>query len=60
MTDRYLSRKLIVAVLGMLLACFLRWRGLIADGAWESVMLAALLGYPAANVAQKALEGKQP
>jgi len=50
------SRKLWVAILGMVLATALRWRGVIADESWVTVMLAAMLGYPAANVAQRVLE----
>jgi hypothetical protein len=43
----------------MALASLLRWRGVIADESWVTVMLAAMLGYPAANVAQQVVTGKQ-
>lgn len=57
MTQDWSSRKLWVALLGMALASLLRWRGVIADDAWASVMLGSLLGYPAANVAQQFVGG---
>ena len=59
MSAEWSSRKLWVALLGMALASLLRWRGVIADESWVTVMLAAMLGYPAANVAQQVVTGKQ-
>ena len=58
MNDDWKSRKLWVAILGMALSTYLKARGLIGDDSWASVMLGSALGYPAANVAQKALEPK--
>ncbi len=49
------SRKLWVALIGMAMSTWLMATGSIGDTAWVSVMCACVLGYPAANVAQKAL-----
>ena len=56
MTPDWSSRKLWVAILGMALASLLRWRGVVGDESWTTVMLGCILGYPAANVAQRVLE----
>lgn len=55
---RYGSRKLVVCLIGMGIAAWLRSRGLIDSADCVSVLVAGMLGYPAANVAQRALEGK--
>lgn len=58
--SRFASRKLLVCLIGMLLASFMRWRGLITDDQLVTVLVTGMLGYPAANVAQKALEKPGP
>jgi hypothetical protein len=58
--NRYASRKFLVAILALLLAAFLRWRGVLSDDGTVTVMVSAILGYPTANVAQAALTKGAP
>ncbi len=57
-TSRFASRKLLVAVLGMAMATWLRSRGLLGDDAYATIMVVGLGGYQLANVAQRYVEGK--
>ena len=57
--DRLASRKLWVVVLGMLLATWLRSRGLIDSADCATVLITGMVGYPIANVAQKAVEARR-
>jgi len=57
-STRYASRKFILALVGLALATFLRWRGLLDDESTTTIIITALLGYPAANVAEAALAPK--
>ncbi len=59
MIDRFTSTKLWVCLIGMLIGSFLRWRGIITDDAWVTVMVTGMVGYPISRVAQKAVEGKK-
>ena len=52
------SRKFILALIGLALATFLRWRGLLDAESTTTIIITALLGYPAANVAEAALTPK--
>ena len=58
MNAEWSSRKLWIALLGMSLASLLRWRGIVADDAWSTVMLSGMLGYPVANVAQHVMASR--
>jgi len=51
---RYASRKFIVAMTTIASASWLTWAGHIADGVYSAVVIAAVTGYLAANVTQKA------
>jgi hypothetical protein len=55
---RYSSRKFILATLSLLAASVLVWYGRISDGVFSSVVIAAVGAYMAANVGQKAVEGR--
>ena len=51
---RYASRKFIVAMAAIASASWLVYTGHIADGVYSAVVIAAVTGYLAANVTQKA------
>ena len=51
---RYASRKFIVAMAAIASASWLVYAGHIADGVYSAVVIAAVTGYLAANVTQKA------
>ena len=51
---RYASRKFIVAMAAIASASWLVYAGHIADGVYSAVVIAAVGGYLAANVTQKA------
>ena len=51
---RYASRKFIVAMMAIASASWLVYSGHIADGVYSAVVIAAVGGYLAANVTQKA------
>ena len=51
---RYASRKFIVAMAAIASASWLVYSGHIADGVYSAVVIAAVGGYLAANVTQKA------
>jgi hypothetical protein len=53
MNTNYGSRKFIVAIVALALGAFMRFRGVMTDESTLTLMLAAVLGYPAGNVAQK-------
>ena len=54
--SRWTSRKLWAALIGMVLASWLRSRGLLGDDGYVTIMVAGMIGYPLANVAQRAVE----
>ena len=56
--SRYGSRKWLIALLGMLIAAVLRWRGLLSDESTVTVLLGGMLGYSGTNVWQKSVEAK--
>lgn len=56
---RYSSRKFILAMLSLASASALVWFGRISDGVYSSVVIAAVGAYLAANVGQKAVEGRE-
>ena len=51
---RYASRKFAVALTAIASASWLVYAGHIADGVYSAVVIAAVTGYLAANVTQKA------
>ena len=51
---RYASRKFAVAMAAIASASWLVYAGHIADGVYSAVVIAAVGGYLAANVTQKA------
>lgn len=51
---RYASRKFILSCLTLVSASGLVWFGHISDGVYSAVVIAVIVGYYAANVAQKA------
>ena len=51
---RYASRKFVVAMAAIASASWLVYTGHIADGVYSAVVIAAVGGYLAANVTQKA------
>ena len=51
---RYASRKFVVAMSAIASASWLVYSGHIADGVYSAVVIAAVTGYLAANVTQKA------
>lgn len=51
---RYASRKFAVAMAAIASASWLVYSGHIADGVYSAVVIAAVGGYLAANVTQKA------
>ena len=51
---RYASRKFAVAIAAIASASWLVYAGHIADGVYSAVVIAAVTGYLAANVTQKA------
>lgn len=53
------NRKLWVTLIGFAIATYMRARGAISDNVFESILLAGMLGYPAANVIQKYMENKK-
>lgn len=53
------SRKLWVTLLGMAISTYLKMKGTISDDAFESILIAGMIGYPTANVIQKAIEAKK-
>ena len=55
---RYASRKFIVAMAAIASASWLVYTGHIADGVYSAVVIAAVGGYLAANVTQKATAGE--
>lgn len=52
--SRYASRKFAVAMAAIASASWLVYAGHIADGVYSAVVIAAVTGYLAANVTQKA------
>ena len=52
---RYASRKFAVAMAAIASASWLVYAGHIADGVYSAVVIAAVTGYLAANVTQKAI-----
>ena len=50
----YASRKFVVAMAAIASASWLVYAGHIADGVYSAVVIAAVTGYLAANVTQKA------
>ena len=54
--SRWTSRKLWVTLLIAAAATWLRSRGVLADDGFVTIAVTALLGYPAANVAQRAFD----
>lgn len=59
MTQRYASRKFLLALAVVASATWLVAAGHIADGVYSAVVMATVTGYFAANVAQKATS-KEP
>ena len=57
--NRYSSRKFIVAVLSLGAAQWALMESLITGSDWRVVVIAIVGLYAGANVAQKAVEGKQ-
>jgi hypothetical protein len=53
-SSRWTSRKLLLVLLVLLLATWLRWMNLIDASDWKQLAVAAMAIYGAANVAQKA------
>ena len=51
---RYASRKFVVAMAAIASASWLVYAGHIADGVYSAVVIAAVTGYLASNVTQKA------
>lgn len=56
--SRWSSRKLWVVLIGMLLSSLLRYRNILSDDGYVTIMVTAILGYPITNVAQRAVEKK--
>lgn len=54
MTQRYASRKFLLALAVLASATWLVAAGHIADGVYSAVVIATVTGYYAANVTQKA------
>ena len=52
---RYASRKFAVAMAAIASASWLVYAGHIADGVYSAVVIAAVTGYLAANVTQRAV-----
>ena len=52
---RYASRKFVVAMAAIASASWLVYAGHIADGVYSAVVIAAVTGYLAANVTQRAV-----
>ena len=52
---RYASRKFVVAMTAIASASWLVYAGHIADGVYSAVVIAAVTGYLAANVTQRAV-----
>lgn len=52
---RYASRKFVVAMAAIASASWLVYSGHIADGVYSAVVIAAVTGYLAANVTQRAV-----
>ena len=52
---RYASRKFVVAMSAIASASWLVYSGHIADGVYSAVVIAAVGGYLAANVTQRAV-----
>ena len=57
---RYASRKFLVSVLSLACAQWALLEGLVTGADWRVVVIAVVGLYAGANVAQKAVEGKQP
>ncbi|WP_158306327.1 hypothetical protein [Alicycliphilus denitrificans] len=55
-----MSRKFILAIATVASASWLVYAGHIADGVYSAVVIAAVSGYMAANVAQKATVKETP
>ena len=55
---RYGSRKFILACASLVSATALVWTGHIADGVYSAVVIATVGVYLAANIGQKAIDGK--
>lgn len=53
--SRYASRKFVVAMAAIASASWLVYAGHIADGVYSAVVIAAVTGYLAANVTQRAV-----
>lgn len=60
LSDRLTSRKFALALLSLASATWLCATGRIADGVYSAVVIATVGAYLAANVAQRAVEGKAP
>ncbi|ADU99037.1 hypothetical protein Alide_1276 [Alicycliphilus denitrificans BC] len=58
--NRIMSRKFILAIATVASASWLVYAGHIADGVYSAVVIAAVSGYMAANVAQKATVKETP
>ncbi len=54
-TNKFLSRKFLLALAVLVSATVLVWLGHIADGVYSAVVIATVSGYYAANVTQKAV-----
>lgn len=60
MKARFISRKFIMALATVASASWLVYAGHIADGVYSAVVIAAVGGYMAANVTQKATTKDAP
>lgn len=56
----YASRKFLLSLATLVSASWLVYAGHIADGVYSAVVIAAVTGYLAANVAQKATQKDAP
>lgn len=54
--DRWTSRKVLVALLLVALASWMRWAALLSEDGWIQVVRLSIGGYFIANVGQKAVE----
>lgn len=59
LTARLSSRKLWICLLGMAMAAWLRSRGLLSDDGVVTVLVTGMVGYPVANVAQRAVDARE-
>ncbi len=59
MDERWRSRKLWTCLVGMLLGCLMAWLGVISGEWCAKIIITGMVGYPLANVAQRATTKKE-